>query len=281
VSKTRPYALQDLSHTQFAARLADHPVIALPLGSQEEQGPHAPMGDYVAAERIALAACEAADAICAPVLPFGFAEFFRGFPGGMQLRGPTFRAVLRDMIDSFLDHGIDRVVIVNGHSTNATLIAEVVHAVRRETGVLVPAIHLWRSLPDAVWTAAHGTDAAAARGHGADPVTSVMMHLASELVDLTQARPAARKPVFGLPSDAHFASARFGSVSVDLPLDATEVADNGVGSGDPALSSAAAGKLFTDFLVGHVADFLTYFAACDPRRPEAAPVGGFSTGTTR
>jgi len=277
VSGPRPHALQDLSHTQFAARLAgpasERPVIALPLGSQEEQGPHAPMGDFVAAERIAMAAAEAAGAVCAPVLPFGFAEFFRGFPGGMQLRGPTFRAVLRDMIDSFLDHGIDRVVIVNGHSTNAPLIAEVVHAVRRETGVLVPAIHLWRSLPDAIWTAAHGTGAAAARGHGADPVTSVMMHLAPELVDLAQARPAARKPVFGLPSDPHFASARFGSVSVDLPLDATEVADDGIGSGDPALSNAAAGKLFSEFLVGHVAAFLAWFAACDPRRPDAAPAG--------
>ncbi|EIZ77232.1 creatininase (creatinine amidohydrolase) protein [Novosphingobium sp. Rr 2-17] len=269
----RAYALQDLSHAQFAARLADRPVIALPLGSQEEQGPHAPMGDYVAAERIAMAACEAANAICAPVLPFGYAEFFRGFPGGMQLRGNTFRAVLRDMIDSFIDHGIDRVVIVNGHSTNAPLIAEVAHAVRRETGVLVPAIHLWRSLPDAIWESAHGANATAARGHGADPVTSVMMHLAPELVDLTQGSPAARKAVFGLPSEPHFASARFGSVSVDLPLDATEVADNGIGSGDPSLSTARAGALFTEFLIAHVADFLTYFAACDPRRPETAPAG--------
>ena len=109
----RAHALQDLSHAAFAARVAkDRPLIVLPLGSQEEQGPHAPMGDFVAAERIAMAAAGAAGAVCAPVLPFGFAEFFRGFPGGVQLRGSTFRAVLRDMIDSFLDHGLDRVVIV-------------------------------------------------------------------------------------------------------------------------------------------------------------------------
>ena len=47
----RPHALQDLSHAAFAARIAqDRPVIVLPLGSQEEQGPNAPMGDFVAAE---------------------------------------------------------------------------------------------------------------------------------------------------------------------------------------------------------------------------------------
>jgi len=268
----RPHALQDLSHAAFAARIAqDRPVIVLPLGSQEEQGPHAPMGDFVAAERIAMAAAEAAGAVCAPVLPFGFAEFFRGFPGGMQLRGSTFRAVLRDMIDSFLDHGLDRIVIVNGHSTNAPLIAEVVHAVRRETGVVIPAVHLWRSLPETVWQEAHGDKAAAARGHGADPVTSVMMYLAPGLVGGAKSGATPRKAVFGLPSDPHFASAQFGGVSVDLPLDATEVADDGVGSGDPSLSSARAGQVFTRFLVGHVADFLRHFAKCDPRRPEAAP----------
>ncbi|MBT0670957.1 creatininase family protein [Novosphingobium profundi] len=267
----RPYALQDLSHTAFAARLAEKPVIVLALGSQEEQGPHAPMGDFLAAERIAMAACAQAGAICAPVLPFGYAEFFRGFPGGMQLRGDTFRAVLRDMIDSFLDHAIAHVVIVNGHSTNAPLIAEVCQEVRRRTGVLVPAIHLWRSLPDAVWAEAHGADASAARGHGADPVTSVMMHLSPELVNLDAASPARRKPVFGLPSDPHFASAHFAGISLDLPLDATEVADDGVGSGDPALCTPEAGAIFTRFLTDHVASFLAHWRQCDPTRPTRAP----------
>ena len=88
----RPYALQDLTWTEFAERTAAGSVpIVLPLGSQEEQGPHAPMGDFVVAERIALAAAERAGAICAPVLPFGYAEFFRGIAGGMQLRAETFR----------------------------------------------------------------------------------------------------------------------------------------------------------------------------------------------
>lgn len=234
------------------------------------------MGDFVAAEYIAMAASAAAGALCAPVLPFGFAEFFRGFPGGMQLRGSTFRAVVRDMIDSFLDHDLDRVVIVNGHSTNAPLIAEAVHAVRRETGIVVPAIHLWRSLPDAVWDEAHGANAAQVRGHGADPVTSVMMHIAPGLVGPTMtgkanSGPTLRKPVFGLPSDPHFASARFRGVSLDLPLDATEVTDNGIGAGDPALSNVRAGEVFTNFLVDHVAGFLRHFAGCDPRRPGLSP----------
>ena len=30
-----------------------NPIILLPMGSQEDQGPHAPMGDYLLAEKIA------------------------------------------------------------------------------------------------------------------------------------------------------------------------------------------------------------------------------------
>ena len=89
----RRHALQDLSWPEFQARLPDNPPILLPLGSQEQQGPHAPMGDYVLAERLALSAAERADAICAPVLPFGHADFFRGAAGGVQLRSATFTMV--------------------------------------------------------------------------------------------------------------------------------------------------------------------------------------------
>ena len=55
---------------------AAKPVILLPLGSHEDQGPHAPMGDYLLAEKIAeLAAIRASErgarTLVAPVLPFG------------------------------------------------------------------------------------------------------------------------------------------------------------------------------------------------------------------
>ncbi|WP_439533057.1 creatininase family protein [Polymorphobacter sp.] len=263
----RPHALQDLSWPEFKARLADEPVIILPLGSQEQQGPFAPMGDYVLAEMIALAAAERAGAIAAPVLPFGYAEFFRGFAGGVQLRAGTFMAVLEDMITSFLDHGLTRIILCNGHSTNAPLIADVAHRIRQRTGVCVPAVHLWRVLPDATWTAAHGDKAAAARGHGADPVTSVAMHLTPHLVSAARDGRAERQALFGLPTTSGFSGMMFKGAEIAMPFDATEVAANGIGGGDASLSSAEAGAIFTAALVDYLADFAIYFRGCDPRAP--------------
>src|SRR3546814_16040018 len=83
------------------------------------------MGDYVLAEQLALAAAKRAGAICAPVLPFGHADFFRGAAGGVQLRAATFTMLLEDMVTAFLDHGLSHIIICNGHSTNAPLIAQV------------------------------------------------------------------------------------------------------------------------------------------------------------
>lgn len=265
----RPHALQDLTWTEFAERCAGEPVIVLPLGSQEEQGPHAPMGDYVIAERIALAAAERAGAICAPVLPFGYAEFFRGMPGGVQLRGETFRLVLRDMIHAFTDHGLRHIVIVNGHSTNAPLIAEIAHQVRRETGIAIPNLNLWRLMPETQWRAVHGPQASAARGHGADPLTSLMLHYTPELVRQELIEPAARKEVFGLPAQAQFGGLDFAGAPVDLPLDVTEIAPNGIGGGDASLARAEIGAAIAEWTIAQVAAFLCHWRGCDPRDPAA------------
>ena len=39
-----------LTGDEGRAIYAKNPVILLPMGSQEDQGPHAPMGDYLLAE---------------------------------------------------------------------------------------------------------------------------------------------------------------------------------------------------------------------------------------
>ncbi|ESQ85077.1 hypothetical protein AEAC466_05045 [Asticcacaulis sp. AC466] len=264
----RRHALQDLTWVEFAERLkTDRPVILLPLGSQEEQGPHAPMGDYVVAEHIALAAAERADAICAPVLPFGYAEFFRGMAGGIQLRADTFSRVLEDMLTAFLDHDIVHIVICNGHSTNAPLIADVTHKIRRQWGVVVPNLNLWRLMPDAVWQDIHGANAAKARGHGADPLTSVAMHLTPDLMRPDLLGTADRKTAFGLPITGQFSNLLFQGSQIDVPLDVTQVAPDGVGGGDARLSTAAAGAAMTEWLTAYVAEFLTHFKSCDPKTP--------------
>lgn len=260
------HALRDMTAAEFRDRLEGDPVILLPFGSHEEQGPHAPMGDYLLAEAIALAAAKAAGAIAAPCVPFGYAEFFRGFPGGIQLRAPTFVAVVEDVVGAFLDHGIERLVILNGHTTNAPLIDQALRRIRRERGVAVASIDLWRSIPDALWSQVHGNAAGAARGHGGDPVTSVSMYLRPEAMRPDLIRPSSRGRAFGLPMTGA-AGVTYDGLAVNLPLNAEEVNADGMMGGDATLASAEAGRAIFDHLVAHCAGFARHLAACDPRAP--------------
>lgn len=264
------HTLKDMTVAEFRDRLTPETVILLPFGSQEEQGPHAPMGDYMLADAVAVKAAELSGAIAAPCIPFGYAEFFRGFPGGVQLRAATFTALVEDMLVSFLDHGIERLVILNGHTTNSTLIDQVQRKIRRERNVAVAAIDLWRSIPDSLWSEIHGADAPRARGHGADPLTSLGLYLYPDKMRLDLIRPSVASAAFGL-AETSAAGVRFEGVPVNLPLDAHEVNADGMLGGDAGLASAEAGRLIFDHVAGVVARFVAHMRHCNPREPFALP----------
>ncbi len=264
------HALKEMTVAEFRDRLSPDTVVLLPFGSHEEQGPHAPMGDYMLAEAIALKAAELSGALAAPCVPFGYAEFFRGFPGGVQLRAQTFCAVVEDVVGAFLDHRIERLLILNGHSTNSSLIDQVLRKIRRERGVAVASLDLWRAIPDDLWRAIHGGNAPRARGHGADPITSVGLYLHPQLMRPDLMRPSAPATAFGLPG-ASCAGARFEGVQVNLPLDAHEVNADGMLGGDASLASAEAGRAIFEHLTGLCARLASHLRDCDPRQPQASP----------
>lgn len=266
----RKHALKDMTFVEFRERLSERPVIILPFGSQEEQGPHAPMGDYVLAERLALLAAEAADAIAAPVVPFGYADFFRAIPGGIQLRASTFTALFEDVVTAFLDHGIEHLVVFNGHTTNAPLIDQTVRRIRAERGVAVPSMNIWQMVPQDLWRTLHGDAAGRARGHGGDPITSVALHLTPELMRPDLIRPTTAGRALGLPTTG-VSGVSFEGVPIALPLQVSEVNEDGMLGGDPTLSSAATGAAITRHIVEVSARFIRHFRGCDPRAVGEGP----------
>ncbi|MEH6776542.1 MAG: creatininase family protein, partial [Cereibacter changlensis] len=73
---TEKLKIAELTSEEARQYLTDEAVILLPMGSLEDQGTHAPMGDYLAAEAVALDIARAARAegvptFIAPVIPFG------------------------------------------------------------------------------------------------------------------------------------------------------------------------------------------------------------------
>ncbi|WP_149537827.1 creatininase family protein [Siccirubricoccus phaeus] len=242
------HRLEEMTFLEFRERMAEDPVILLPLGSVEVQGPCNPMGDYLLAGVLADRVAQQSGAIVAPTLPFGCADYFRDIPGGMQLSAPAFRAVLRDMLTGFLDHKLERLVIFNGHTGNNALIDEVTRQLRRERGVIIPWLNIWPMVPMALKEKAHGAAAPRVTGHGSDPIGSVYEYLFPQLTRREEAkRPEPKLTLLGLPTGG-LATVKFGAVDVGVPVNMIDHCDATVG-GDPSLANAEAGKLFADFIV--------------------------------
>jgi creatinine amidohydrolase len=245
-----------------------NPVILLPMGSHEDQGPHAPMGDYLLAEKIAeLAALRATElgtrTLVAPVLPFGGADHFGSMIGGIALSEATLTTVIADMVASLHRHKLTRIIIINGHGGNVGPIATVSREVHRRTGMLIPNLYLWRIgyglLPGIVGA----EKAKLVSGHGADPLTSLSMKLFPELLrpDLIPApQPLKRSKTLDLPYTA-LGTASFEGAEIGLPIEYDEVYSLGVGKGDPNLSSSETGEALVEQLTGLVARFAQHFAA--------------------
>jgi creatinine amidohydrolase len=92
--------------------------VVVPLGSTEQHGVLSLGTDAILCE---LAAVEAAAPLGIPVLPalpFGLTPTFTAYPGTINLREETYLALVRDVIDSLLEQGFRRILLVNGHGGN-------------------------------------------------------------------------------------------------------------------------------------------------------------------
>jgi creatinine amidohydrolase len=268
MTTTAKLRMGEITGAEARALYARNPVVLLPLGSLEDQGPHAPMGDYLLAERMgeliaARATANGTECVVAPVLPFGRADWFAPMPGGIALSSATFRAVLDEVLAELLRHGLTRIVVLNGHGGNAEPVREATRAVWQAKRVLIPAFHLWRIAAALLPRILGEAGARAATGHGADPLTSLGLHLFPERMrpDLV---PAPRKGEAARVLDLPFrgwGTLDFDGAEIAVPLDYDAVSPDGIGEGDPRLCHAATGKALTEMLTDLGARFVAHVSA--------------------
>jgi creatinine amidohydrolase len=256
--------MSEITGGEARALYARNPVILLPLGSQEDQGPHARLVDYVGAdampERTARRAGErGTETVVAPVLPFGGADYFGAMPGGIALEQATLRAVLGDMLGCLIRHGLTRLVFINGHGGNVQAVHDTAQAVLRQHGVLVPSLYLWRIGYGLLPGILGAETAKRASGHGADPLTSIAMHLFPSLMrpDLVP-EPVALGTVAGLQMRT-FGVGEFDGAEVGIPVEYDRVTGNGVVA-DARLCSAETGAALVEQLTELGARFVKHYA---------------------
>jgi len=137
-----------LSWVDFKEAVEETDVLIIPVGGMTENGMHLPMGaTSEIAEACAMLSGEKAKALVAPVFPYGYNPPTKSFPGAATLTLPTLRKVLFAYAESYVKHGIKKIMFVNGSEYNTPVFALVAADLYDKYKVLATFTQWWGVLP--------------------------------------------------------------------------------------------------------------------------------------
>jgi creatinine amidohydrolase len=110
--------IEDCNWMQVERYLEHDDRLVLPLGSIEQHAYLSLGVDRILSERVSVEAAEPSGVLVMPSLPYGLTPYFAAYPGSPTLRTETYRALLRDLLDSLHGQGFRRFLFVNGHGGN-------------------------------------------------------------------------------------------------------------------------------------------------------------------
>ncbi|MGQ9479749.1 MAG: creatininase family protein, partial [Thermoproteota archaeon] len=98
-------------------------VAVIPIGSIEIHGPHMPTGtDSITVYEVARRAAEREPAVVLPPFYYAYVPENRHFPGTVSLSARTLLALLEEVCDEVGRNGFRKILIVNGHGGNNSLL---------------------------------------------------------------------------------------------------------------------------------------------------------------
>ena len=189
--------MEDMTSREFAQGLKKTRTAILPIGSVEEHGGHLPLKtDTMHIEALARAAAEQVDVFVAPAVPYGLCRSTAQHPGTVSISFDTVRALVRDIGRSLYHQGIRRLIVATGHAggSHQTALLEAGEDLNLACPDLVVAV---LSVVDLLRPNIGGLVATPNDAHAGELETSIVMHLAPELVKGTSPReyPAFPAPV--------------------------------------------------------------------------------------
>ena len=265
MDRTRPaYRLEELNWPQAQAAFEAGAMAVLPVGSLEQHGRHLAistdnvLGDALAAASVQGAVARGVRVLLCPPLHYGYTMHNMDFPGTMTLRTETLLAVGVDLVTSLVHHGCQKIVLLNSHGSNWSILDLVSRQVmNRHPEVLVAAIFPIK-MAAAELEKLREAKQTGGMSHGCELETSLMLYLRPELVDMDKAVHDISQP----DSRFYWRDILRGSRGVAL-ADLTRHASRTGLMGDPTVATAEKGRQFFDLIVSATVEFLVEFSLRD------------------
>jgi len=127
--------LYKLTRPEVEEYLKTCDVVLIPAGSTEQHGKHMAIdNDTFTALEISKRVAEKTGVLVASPLYFGYSPHHMNFKGSITLSFETLVNVYKEVCESLLHHGFNKVVIMNAHGGNTNPIREALHRIQRDTG---------------------------------------------------------------------------------------------------------------------------------------------------
>jgi creatinine amidohydrolase len=224
---------------EIAKALETTDIAIVPVGAIEPHGRHAPMGsDTFIALEIAEQLAKACAGLVFPPIPFGSINLgydFRYMPGTISLDSKLLVDVYRNIGTELARSGIRRIVFVNAHAPNTSILNIAAFEIREHCGAEVGILEWWTCAPGII-EEIKGFNFAS---HGDEIETSLILATSGcEYVDLDRAEINSRTLADITPQELAIYKAK---VPFTRTLDERWVGRSG-NMGDPTRASAQHGE---------------------------------------
>ncbi|MGL5123190.1 MAG: creatininase family protein [Fusobacteriaceae bacterium] len=224
----------------------------LVIGSIEQHGAHAPLGtDFIIPNFLANEIKKREDVILLPGIPYGVCTSIKEFPGTIDIGYDVLLNLLRSIIKSVSYFGMKKIIFINGHGGNISVLDRVALEFYSHGGII--ATLDW-------WLIAKEINPKYGGGHGDIQETSAVMAIAPESVNLDLCKPPIVKQLSKNLSNKYISNYTFKNGTVKIQKTFIDVAPNGwIGPLDPKNSSEKLGKEMMNEMTAYINSFIDEF----------------------
>lgn len=133
--------LGELTSEEAGRRFKECDIVLLPVGSVEQHGPHLPLDTdsydaYWLAQEVAKKVTGKKPLVL-PQINYGVSYHHMKYPGTISLSPSTLSDIVYEVCLSLIEHGVKKVLIVNGHGGNRPALQSAAQRLAHETGTLI------------------------------------------------------------------------------------------------------------------------------------------------
>jgi len=184
--------LDQMNRKELEERLKETDIVFLPVGSIENHGPFAPLGEdtIIGTSIVERVAYETGVTVAPPIIYGSHPSHHYGLPGTVPIRATTLIEYVSDVIRWLSNAGFKKIIVWNSHGQEYVLpIAKDVAIIEKQVHALIMVTSWWAWVQDLLRKAGTGEEIAPGVKlekpfiHADEVETSVTWYVAPELVD--------------------------------------------------------------------------------------------------